>query len=146
MTGAIARRRLPNSTDQPLTVAPQFFGNLRLSYALPGNLPVFAVGAHYLAKRPSDLAFAFSSPPFAPAQMELRATVTGPIPVAKGLSYRVSANYAFASRGPYVVGPNQGIGLSGGINLGQVVGPPELIPVDRFRFMTGLQYDFGGSR
>jgi outer membrane receptor for ferrienterochelin and colicins len=146
VTGAIARRREPNSVGEPLTVAPQFFGNLRFSYALPGDLPVLAVTTHYLAKRPTDRAFAFASPPFAPAQLEVRGTVSGPIPLVKGLSYRGSANYAFSSQGAYVIGPSQGVDLSEGGNVGQFSGPPERSPVDRFRVMMGLQYDFGGSR
>src|SRR5262249_36010147 len=37
VTGAIARRNDPDVGSAPLTVAPQFFGNLRLSYAPGGS-------------------------------------------------------------------------------------------------------------
>ena len=47
----------------------------------------------------------------------------------KGLSYRASANYAFAEHGAYVIGPIQGIGLGEG-GYGNFVGNPELNPVD----------------
>src|SRR5205823_3359392 len=88
VTGANARRTAPDNVAQPLAVAPQFFGNLRFSYALPEGWPTLAVAAHYLAKRPADRAFdaGFSPPPFAPAQLELRGTVSGPVPVVRGLS------------------------------------------------------------
>jgi outer membrane receptor protein involved in Fe transport len=146
VTGAVAHRTSADDVTQPLAVAPQFFGNLRLSYALPGKWPTLAVATHYLAKRPADRAFdaGFSPPPFAPAQLELRGTVSGPIPLARGLSYRASVNYALASRGPYVIGPLQSgqslqiIGVNGSQN-------PELNPVDVLRFTVGVQYDFGGS-
>ena len=62
VTGAIARRHDPNGGDAPLTVAPQFFGNLRLSYAPGGNLPTFALAGHYLAKRPADRTVASTRP------------------------------------------------------------------------------------
>jgi len=148
VTGAIARRREPGAPDERLTVAPQFFGNVRLSYQLPGNLPNVAVATHYLAKRPSDRAFAFSTPVFAPAALELRATLSGPIPIVAGLSYRASMNYAFSSQGAYVIGPAQGINVTEGAGgrYDEITGGPELVPVDRFRIMTGLQYDFGGTR
>jgi outer membrane receptor for ferrienterochelin and colicin len=147
VTGAIARRGEPGQQEQPLTVAPQFFGNFRLSYSLPGNLPTFAVATHYLAKRPSDRAFNFSDPLFAPAQLEVRATLSGPLPFMKGLSYRVSANYAVASRGAYAVGPLQGVYIyDQAFGYGNFSGAPQLNPVDQFRATVGLQYDFGGSK
>jgi hypothetical protein len=71
----------------------------------------------------------------APAQIALRGTISGPVPGLRGLSYRLSANYNFADRGPYVIGFIQG-GNTG------IYQPAELIPVDRFRATVGLQYDF----
>jgi outer membrane receptor protein involved in Fe transport len=145
LTGAIARRNDPDVGSTPLTVAPQFFGNLRLSYAPGGNLPTFAVAGHYLGPRPADRTSAFDPPPVAPPLFELRATLSGPVPFVKGLSYRASANYVFGDHGPYVIGPIQGIGIGEG-GYGNFVGTPELNPVDRFRATIGFQYDFGGSR
>jgi outer membrane receptor protein involved in Fe transport len=146
-TGAIARRTGDNGASEPLTVAPQFFGNLRVSYDLPGDLPVIGVATHYLAKRPADRAFdaGFDPRPYAPPQLEIRATLSGPLPFLRGLSYRGSVNYALASQGPYVVGPLQGdqSPVVYGIARGQGA---ELNPVDVFRVSVGLQYDFGGSR
>ena len=148
VTGVIARRNEPGVPVQPMTVAPQFFGNARVSYALPGDLPVIAVAMHYLGKRPTDRAFIFDPPVFASPQLEVRGTLSGPIPGVKGLSYRVSANYAFASHGAYVIGPLQGVDVSqvnSQINAQRIAGTPELIPVDQFRVTTGLQWDFGGA-
>src|SRR5262249_27540625 len=83
VTGAIARRNDPDVGSAPLTVAPQFFGNLRLSYAPGGNLPTFAVAGHYLGPRPADRTSAFDPPPVAPPLFELRATLSGPVPFVK---------------------------------------------------------------
>jgi hypothetical protein len=75
--------------------------------------------------------------PIAPGQVQLRATLTGPVPILKALSYRVSADYAFVDRTPYVAG------------LHQLYYPNyreydvwHLAPVDTFRVTAGLQFDF----
>ncbi len=64
---------------------------------------------------------------------ELRATVSGPVPWVKGLSYRASANLALGSVGPYVVGPNQ--------EATETQPKAELSPVDRFRTALQIRYD-----
>jgi outer membrane receptor for ferrienterochelin and colicin len=56
------------------------------------------------------------------------------------------ANYGFAEKGPYVIGPAQS-GISTGARdaageLIILVRPPELIPIERFRAGVGLRYDF----
>jgi hypothetical protein len=51
-----------------------------------------------------------------------------------GLSYRLAANYATATEGPYVVGARQTAGGSGS--------PPALNPIDTFSILVGLRYDF----
>lgn len=136
VTGAIARRNDPDGTTEPLTVGPQVFGNAHASYDLPGDWPMVAVALHWMGQRYADRAFDGAWPsallPVAPPQLELRATISGPVPQAKGLSYRVGANWALADQGPYVVGPAQDWSS-------QV--PPQLVPVDTFRVMAGLQYD-----
>lgn len=48
-----------------------------------------------------------------------------------GLSYRLVANYAFQSRGPYVIGPYQDASAGG---------PVARNPVDRFRVGVELTY------
>ena len=135
VTGAIARRSLPDGSRVPLTVAPQVFGNARVSYDLPGDLPVLALAAQLAGRRPADRAFdgGFTPTPYAPTQLQLRATVSGAVPFVPGLSFRVSADVAAASRSPYVAGP---------IQAARPDAPSaELAPVDRFRTTLGLQYD-----
>jgi hypothetical protein len=133
VTGAIADKRASSGGTTRLPVAPRIFGNARVAVTPTTGGPTLALGAHVLGPRPADLSAHFPSAPFAPPQLELRLTLSGTTPI-KGLSYRAFANYAVADRGPYVVGPvtsatpNQPV--------------PQLIPVDRFRTMVGLQYDF----
>jgi outer membrane receptor protein involved in Fe transport len=139
LTGAIARRndiQAPGSPSQPLTVGPQVFGNARISYDLPGDWPTVALAAHWMGKRYADRAFTGGWPnaelPVAPPELELRVTVSGPVPGLPGLSYRLGASWASADRGPYVVGPMQDAAAGAA---------PQLVPVDPFRVMGGLQYD-----
>jgi outer membrane receptor protein involved in Fe transport len=143
VTGAIARRSTALGSAQPLVVAPQFFGNARIAYTPGDAWPTAALATHFFGDRLSDRAIEgnFSPPPVAPLFLELRATLSGPVPAMKGLLYRLSANYALADRGPYVIGPLQSgfRPVTGGANIVQ---QSELIPVDRFRATIGLQYDF----
>jgi hypothetical protein len=128
------------------------FGNARISYDLPGDLPNVAIAAHWMGKRYADRAFTGGWPdvqlPVAPPQLELRLTVSGPVPGIKGLTYRVGANWALANRGPYLVGPLQDSGSICAISPACMTLPasgnptPQLVPVDPFRVMGGLQYDF----
>jgi outer membrane receptor for ferrienterochelin and colicins len=126
--------RVDTVGSTPLTVAPQAFGNMRIAYQLPGEWPVLGLAAHWMGQRVADRAYdgGFVPTPTAPVLVELRATVSGPVPKLRGLSYRASANWASAARGPYVVGPTQDI------RSGPVA---ELVPIDRFRVTVGLQYD-----
>lgn len=135
VTGAYARRSLPDSTSVPLTVAPQVFGNARVSYDLPGDLPVVALAAQLAGKRPADRAIdgGFTPTPYAPTQLELRATVSGAVPFVPHLSFRLSADWAAASHSPYVAGPVQAARPG--------AQSAELAPVDTFRTTVGLSYD-----
>jgi outer membrane receptor protein involved in Fe transport len=143
VTGAMARRTNAG-VDSPLPVAPQIFGNARVSYALPGDLPTVGVAGRYLGTRPVDEVYGASilSTPYAPAFAELRGTLSGVVAVLRGLSYRTSVDYAFTDRGPYVIGPFQ-TGVSATSTDTRVYPKaPELNPIDRFRVTVGLQYDF----
>jgi outer membrane receptor protein involved in Fe transport len=145
-TGAIARRVEPAMADSPLVVAPQAFGNARVAYDFGEKLPTIALAGHYNGTRRSDRAAAFWIPPYAPPLVELRLTVTGQVPGLKGLTYRASANYAFADKGPYVIGPaQQQVDTTRDPSTGATVvmlRTPQLIPIERFRAGVGLQYDF----
>lgn len=128
VTGARSRR-VTETESLPLPVAPSLYGNARVSYNLGGALPTLALAAQLAGRRPTD--GAFSPTPYATPLLDLRAAVSGPVPFVAGLSYRLTASYAFESRGPYVIGPIQD--SSYGVR-------PELNPVDRFRVGVGLQY------
>jgi hypothetical protein len=147
VTGAFARREVPGSPSEPLTVGPQVFGNARVSYDLPAGLPTLAAAMHWMGKRYADQAFTGEWPnpqlPVAPPQLELRVTLSGSVPGIKGLSYRLGANWALARSGPYIVGPLQDPKLQPCIvSLSCAPPQPQLVPVDPFRVMGGLQYDF----
>ena len=78
----------------------------------------------------------FERPPYVDPQLELRLTVSGPVPFLKGLTYRASLNYAFSDEAPYIVGrpvDNRG---------GRTSPTAQFAPVDPFRGTVGLQYDF----
>jgi hypothetical protein len=77
----------------------------------------------------------FTPTPTAPAQIQMRLTLSGDLPIIAGLSYRVSADVALADRNPYVVGPLQAATPDHP--------SAELAPVDRFRVALGLSYHFG---
>lgn len=134
ITGAYARRD-ESAGPLPLTVSPQLFGNARVSYDLSNDLPTLALAAQFLGERPTNRAFVggFTPPPYAPPHLEMRATASGPLPWIRGLSYRVSANVAFAEKGPYVIGPIQ--------SATPEEPDAELSPVDTFRAAVGLRYD-----
>ena len=116
-------------------MAPQLFGNARAAYDLGGGLPTLALAAQFLGARPADRAFdgGFTPTPYAPPQLLLRPTISGPVPWVRGLSFRLSAQYSFADRSPYVVGPIQAATPARSW--------AELAPVDRFRTTAGLAYD-----
>jgi outer membrane receptor for ferrienterochelin and colicins len=139
VTEAFSRRNDPVLGSQPLAVAPRFYGNARLSYDLGGPLPTAALSAYTLSLRSADRAIesGFSPPPTAPTQVDLRATLSGSVPLLKGLSYRVSADVLVGEHGPYVIGP-------------LLVSTPEhptaeLTPLPAFRASVGLSYDFWGE-
>ena len=136
VTGAMTQR-VDSFTGQEhaITVAPNFYGNARVAYDLEKGWPTLALAAQFSGRRIADRAFdsAFSPFPVAPPQLQLRATASGGVPFVKGLSYRMSANYAFAEHGPYVVGVGQESIL--------FVRTAELIPVDQFRVTLGLEYE-----
>lgn len=134
LTGSHARRAT-DSGPVPLTVGPEFFGNARIAYDLPGSLPTIAVAGSLLGVRPADRAFdaGFSPSPHVSPHVEMRAAISGSIPWVKGLSYRLTANVALGEGGPYVVGPIQS----------PTAAQPsaELSPIDPFRAAIGLRFD-----
>jgi hypothetical protein len=117
---------------------PQQFGNARISYEFGGPYPTLALDTQFMSRRPTSRAYEkiFSAPPYANAQLRLRATVSGAVPVLTGVSYRLSGDYAFADHSAYIAG--RPVDLAGDLSSIR----PELVPVDQARVTIGLQYDF----
>jgi hypothetical protein len=138
LTSAYSRYRAQDDVSRPLTVTPQFFGNARISYDLSAGLPTLALAAQFTGRRPTDRAFdgGHTPPAFAPAHLELRAAASGRVPGLLGLSYRVSVDYSFTSRGPYAIGPNTWL-------YSEEPTAAEPSPVERLRAVVGFEYDFG---
>ena len=139
VTGAYSRRRSPDGTSE-LPAAPQLFGNARLAYDLPGVLPTVAIATSLVGKRPADRAVDgnFAVTPYAPAEVNLRLTLSDRIPGLRDLSYRLSGTYVTASHSPYVAGPIQTVDPA-------APGPrpfAQLAPINRLTVFLTLQYDF----
>jgi outer membrane receptor protein involved in Fe transport len=132
-TLARARQDLGDGEPLRLAAAAQLFGNARVAWAMGDDLPVLALAARHAGRRPV-VDSEFDPTPFAPAQTELRATVSGPLPWLSGLSYRLSANYAFAGRGAYAIGPL--------VEPTADYARQELVPQRQIEVAVGLQYDF----
>jgi outer membrane receptor for ferrienterochelin and colicin len=139
VTGSVARRNDRSGMERPVEVAPRFFGNARVLYDLPGDWPAIGVAAQFKSGALTDRSLDGGWPqmPTAPGQLELRATLSGPLPAWKALSYRVSADYAFVDRTPYVVGPHQVY-----YTTNHAFDTWHLGPVDTFRVTGGLQLDW----
>lgn len=135
LTGAMAVQT-GGSEDERLSVAPQLFGNARLAYVLRDPWPTFALASHFVGPRLADVGddVGFEPTPYAPPQVELRFTLSGSVPFLPALKYRGFVNYAFAERGPYVVGPV--------LSAVPTQRTAQLNPVDRLRSTVSLEYDF----
>ncbi len=123
---AFARREEPGSSPAVLNVAPQTFGNARVSYDFSRTLPTLALAVRFVGERPVD---DYPAAGFADPYVELRGTISGPTPVP-GLSYRAGVNYISAEHGAYII---RGGTLPNGER--------ELVPNDQLRANVGLNYD-----
>ena len=134
-TAAVAQREEPGVASVPLTVSPKVFGNAHVSYTLPSGWPTIAFASTLFGPRPVDRAYdaGWTKGTRVGTQLDLRLTLTGPVPRIKGLSYRAQATYSARDKGPYVVGPNQFIDATTPV--------PNLLPLDTFRTALGLSYD-----
>ena len=137
ITGAYTRSQ-GLAGQQPLPVAPQVFGNFRMSYRLPDDLPEVALATTFVGPRPADRAFdgGFATMPIAPPELQLRLTLSGRLPGVPNVSYRLSGNYVTAAVSPYVAGPTQGVDPSVTVRPNA-----ELAPVNRLTVFATLQYD-----
>lgn len=123
--------------DERVSIAPQWFGNARVSYDLGGKLPTLALASTFAGSALTDRAYdaGFARLGFAPPSLEVRGTITGTVPWVKGLSYRAIVKAQTASNSPFAVGPV----LRGGSGLDS----PALAPTTPWNAIFGLQYDFG---
>jgi outer membrane receptor protein involved in Fe transport len=132
VTGAYARQDDGDGTPaHPLVAAAQLFGNARVSYDLGAPFPVIALAGRFAGRRPIS-GTSFTPVPTVSPLVELRATVSGPFPKLRGLSYRLSANGLVAEGGPYAIGPLRD--ASPGYTK------QEVVPLDHFRVTAGLEY------
>lgn len=136
---AHTRREDDEAGDQLLPAAPQFFGNARLSYSLPGSLPTLALATTFVGRRPADryLDGNFSPPPYAPPSAQLRLTVSQDWPGIPGLSYRIGGSYTTGDVVPYVAGPIQYYEENAPNR-----GPAELTHTVKLVGFATLRYDF----
>jgi outer membrane receptor for ferrienterochelin and colicins len=132
-------RRQAEAGDEPLPAAPQFFGNARVSYTLPGGLPTLALATSFVGRRPADryLDGNFIPPPYAPASAQLRLTLSQDVPFVPGLSYRVGGSYTTGDVVPYVAGPIQNYDAAAPVR-----GPAELTHIVKLVGFATLRYDF----
>lgn len=116
---------------EELASSAQVFGNARVSYDLADGLPVLALATRFAGERPTGYTNNDGSPSIAPATLELKATVSGPITPLAGLGYRVSGGYVFGATHPYAVGPTT-----------KDDGTIEQMPVQQVKLAAGLSYDY----
>lgn len=131
VTRARARSFAPGGEASTLAASAQVFGNARISYDLDDGLPVLAIAARFAGERPSGYFASDGREAIAPPTLELKGTISGPVPVLDGLGYRVSGGYVFGARAPYAVGPKL-------LDDGSV----ELVPTAQIKLAVGLSYDY----
>lgn len=134
LTFTLAHSRLATSDGEeaPLLAAAPHFGNARLSYDLGPGYPTIGFVARYVSARPvsdADL----DPAPDAPAAFEGRLTVSGEVPGAGGLLYRVVGGFGTSDQAPYAIGPVRA--------TSEAFPQLELAPVRRWSAGIGLQYD-----
>ena len=131
--------------NQPVYGAPNVSGNAQTSYAFGGDYPTLALAGYYLGPRvsPATLNDPYLGPLSAsgeigktPTLVQLRATITGNISFAKGLSYRFATDLTTPTYNFYTAGPLRAYRTAQG-NL-----RPEYQQMSRLTFIAGLDYRF----
>lgn len=137
VTEAYSRRDGQAVAGAVLPTAPRLISNARVAFELPRPLPTLALAGYLLTSRLVDrgAAAGFSPTPYAPTQVDLRATATGSIPFTTGWSYALSADRVLGNQAPYAIGS-----LLDGTPENRA---PELGPIAPFRVFLGLHYDIG---
>jgi outer membrane receptor protein involved in Fe transport len=141
-TGAFTRLGQGGQSSLP-PVAPQVFGNLHIAYAFGAGLPTPALTVYGVGPRAADRAAPDGAMlPAAPALADVRVAVTGRVPSARWLGYVVTADYTTASYGPYTSGPTFSSLQKTLLATATQFPPPGFAPIDQFRVMVGLRFDF----
>jgi outer membrane cobalamin receptor len=132
-TFAYARAH-PREGTKLMTVTPSIFGNVRASYDFGGTLPVVGIASQMSDRRLSDdsqdpdaIQLHYASP-----MLDLRLTVSGPVPRIANLHYRMAVDYAFTTTNPYQAITSPGVGQASS----------ELVPFNRLNLLLGLWADF----
>jgi outer membrane receptor protein involved in Fe transport len=125
------------STDVFLSTAPVVSGNARIAYDLHASFATIGLASQLLGERYAESAYAalFPKPPKAPAQVELRLTVSGQVPGVSGLRYQLAGGYAFSPSSAYVA-------TMPPLYPGFAAAPLVLRPVERYMTMLGVEYEF----
>jgi hypothetical protein len=145
-TGAYTRLDQGSGPTVP-AVAPQVFGNARLSYAAGGYWPTTTLAAFAMGPRPADRATPTGARlPDAPAMADLRLILTGRAPAVRGLRYVLSGDYVTADRSPYTAGPSFTFDDAVLMAEGATLASPGFAPIDQVRVMLGLRFDFVAGR
>jgi outer membrane receptor protein involved in Fe transport len=140
-TGAFTRLNQGGQAIYPIA-APQVFGNAHVGYWFGRSLPAATLAVYGMGPRVADRLTTSGTPfPAAPALADLRLAITGHIPSLHAIGYSVTGDYMTASTGPYIAGATFQE-FSSTLAAGSV--EPTLIPVpiDQFRVMVGLRFDF----
>jgi outer membrane receptor protein involved in Fe transport len=141
-TGAFTRLEQGGQAVYP-AIAPQVFGNAHLGYALGPSLPTATFAVFGVGPRAADRTTPTGATlPAAPPSADLRLAVTGRVPSLHGVGYSLTADYSTASTGPYTAGPAFSSFDKVLIASGKSLPLPTFAPVDQFRVMIGLRFDF----
>jgi outer membrane receptor for ferrienterochelin and colicins len=125
------------ATDFFLSTAPVVSGNARISYDLHPSLATVGLASQLLGERYAESAYAalFPKPPKAPAQVELRLTVSGQVPGLSQLRYQIAGGYAFSPTSSHVA-------TMPPLYPGFAAAPLVLRPIERYMTMLGIEYEF----
>jgi outer membrane receptor for ferrienterochelin and colicins len=125
------------STDTFLSTAPVISGNARIAYDVHPSLATVGLVSQLLGERYAESAYAavFPTPPKAPAQVELRLTMSGQVPGISRLRYQIVGGYAFSPTNAYVAAMPP-------LYPGFAAAPLVLRPVERYTTMLGVEYEF----
>jgi outer membrane receptor for ferrienterochelin and colicins len=141
-TGAFTRLNQGGQALYP-AIAPQIFGNAHVGYAFGPSLPTTTLAVYGLGPRAADRAAPRGGTlPAAPALADLRLAVVGRVPSIHSVGYSVTADYVTASQGPYAAGPSLSSLQQVLAAAGNAFPNPGFAPIDQFRVMVGLRFDF----